>query len=137
MGLKEKRSIHQFKEEVYPGLKEQIISVVGTPVEINVDWDALAIDKKEHLYRECIPKVFFEPLLVALRRVCADELGKNALAAALKRVLIKNSNQLYSPKGFVFQGGELVLDHSPVSNVLPRDIEARAAKIEEILSDAL
>jgi hypothetical protein len=134
-GLKEKRAAKDFQEKSFPKLAKEINSVVGAEVPIEVDWDSIAVDGYADLYEEGFTKVFFTPLLEALKSICADEMGKTALKDALKKVVIKNSSNSYSPSNFSFADGVLVIDHSPTTNI--DDTKDRTKKIVKLLEDAL
>lgn len=113
MGLAERRAIKKFEDETYPKLKAQIDSVAGFEVAVDVDWGTLAEDDYGHLYDEALPKVFFKPVIEALREICIDEMGRQALEEGLKRVDIRWTGS----KRMDFVDGVLTLDHSPVSNI--------------------
>jgi hypothetical protein len=134
-GLKEKRAIKNFQEKSYPKLTKEINSIAGTDVPIEVDWDSIAVDGYSELYEEGFTKVYFTPLADALKGICADDMGKTALKEALKKVVIKNSSDSYSPSNFSFADGVLVIDHSPTSNLA--DTKDRTDKIVKLLEDAM
>jgi hypothetical protein len=113
VGLAERRAIKKFEDELYPELKAQIDAVAGFSVDMNVDWATLAEADYAHLYDEALPKVYFTPILEALREVCVDQMGKDALKEGLKRVDVRWSGQ----KQLDFADGVLTVDHSPVSNI--------------------
>jgi hypothetical protein len=134
-GLKEKRAVKDFQEKSFPKLTKEINSVAGIDVPIEVDWDSIAVDGYSDLYEEGFTKVYFTPLLDALKGICADDMGKTALREALKKVVIKNSSNSYSPSNFSFADGVLVIDHSPTTNL--NDTKDRTKKIAKLLEDAL
>ena len=100
-----------------------------------MDWDSIAVDDYADMYEEGFTKVYFTPLLDALKEICADDMGKDALKNALKKVVIKNSSNSYSPSNFSFADGVLVIDHSPTTNI--DDTKERTKKIVKLLEDAL
>jgi hypothetical protein len=134
-GLKEKRAVKEFQENAYPKLKKEIDTVAGLDVPIDVDWTSIAVKDYAHLYDEGFTKVYFTPLLNALKEICADEMGKTALKTALKKVVIKNSSNSYSPSKFSFTDGILVIDHSPTTNL--GDIKDRTSKLVKLFESAL
>jgi hypothetical protein len=134
-GLKEKRAVKDFQDKSFPKLTKEINAVAGTDIPVEVDWDSLAVDGYSDLYEEGFTKVYFTPLLDALKEICADDMGKTALKEALKKVVIKNSSNSYSPSNFSFSDGVLVIDHSPTSNL--NDTKERTKKIAKLLEDAL
>jgi hypothetical protein len=134
-GLKEKRAVKNFQEQTFPKLTQQINTVANVDVPVEVDWDSIAVDDYADMYEEGFTKVYFTPLLDALKEICADDMGKDALKNALKKVVIKNSSNSYSPSNFSFADGVLVIDHSPTTNI--DDTKERTKKIVKLLEDAL
>jgi len=134
-GLKEKRAVKDFQDKSFPKLTKEIKAVAGTDIPLEVDWNSLAVDGYSDLYEEGFTKVYFTPLLDALKEICADDMGKTALKGALKKVVIKNSSNSYSPSNFSFSDGVLVIDHSPTTNL--DDTKERTKKIAKLLEDAL
>ncbi|MCB9061134.1 MAG: hypothetical protein H6622_06405 [Halobacteriovoraceae bacterium] len=118
MGLKEKRAIKEVEDSLFPGIKDQICSILGYEPEINVHWEQLAEDGKDHLYATSIPKVYFEPLTGALQEICADDMGKEAIAGLLKKIVIKNEGEIWSASQWVsLEGDTLILNHQTCTNV--------------------
>ncbi|MEM6994330.1 MAG: hypothetical protein AAF721_27695 [Myxococcota bacterium] len=131
MGLAERRAIKKFEDEHFPKYKEQIDAVAGFDVEVHVEWGTLAADDYAHLYDEALPKVYFEPVIEALREICIDELGKDALREGLRRVDLKWSGS----KRLGFEGGVLTVDHSPVSNL--DYVDERKRELQKALEKSL
>lgn len=138
MGLAEKRAAKEFQEKRYPQLKQDIDAAAKFGVEVEVKWDQLATDDQAHLYDECWPKVYFKPLIEALKAITVDDLGREALQGALKKILIRNEGQIsYGDRmaHFSTTEGLLVLDHKPTTNV--DDVKDRTKGIQKTLEDAL
>lgn len=131
MGLAEKRAIKELQEKVYPELKQKLDQAAKFPVTIDVQWDTLAAEGYSHLLVDSIPKVYFNPLIEALKSICADDLGQQALQGALKKVVFRNSGST----DISFADGQLLVDHDPVTNI---DYwEERRDTIIKILEKAL
>jgi hypothetical protein len=135
MGLKERRAISEFEQSLFPRLKKDIDAAAGFEVPLDVKWEALAVDDYAHMYDECIPKIYFEPLVQALKAITVDAMGKQALKAGLKSVVVTNSGQYHSSSGFTFEGGVLTIDHRNCTNV--DYVDERAAGIQQLLEKAL
>ena len=136
MGLAERRAAKEFETKVFPGWKDKIIGVAQFDVPLEVDWEALAAPDYAHLYAECWPKVYFQPLVQALTAVCVDDMGKDALRAALKKIVVTNrSDNSYGRSAVKFEGGILTIDHLPCSNV--DQIDERSDAIQKSLEAAL
>lgn len=136
MGLKERRVVKNFQDTKFPEIRKRIEGAAGFEVEMDIDWDRLSEDDMGHMFDENIPQVYFEPLILAFQKICIDDMGKEALKAGLKKVVIKNQSGNYYPDSAIsFTGGVLTVDHLPNSNV--GDVKARADKIEDIISRSL
>ena len=136
MGLKERRAITDFQTAKYPELEKAILDAAAMPVEIQVDWDSLAIEGSSHLYAECIPAIYFAPLTGALKSITADAMGAEALKSALKKIIIHNKgNVSAAAKVATFADGVLTLDHKPTTNV--GQAKERETAIRNLLENAL
>jgi hypothetical protein len=136
MGLAERRAIKAFQDGKYPGLKKDIDAAAGFEVAVEVDWESLAKEDYAHMYEEAFPKVYFLPLIDALRDIGSDDLGKQALRANLKKVVLKNTASHYSPQAAIsFEGGVLCVDHCPVTNI--DDVRERKEYIVRVMEKAL
>jgi hypothetical protein len=135
MGLNERRAVEEFKTNHFPAFKKQVDQAAGFEVPMTVEWTTLAADGYSHLYNETYPKIFFEPLIAALKAVCSDQMGKDAVKGGLKKIVIHNSGGNSGPTGFSFESGTLTLDHLPCTNV--DDVSARTDGIKTLLENGL
>lgn len=133
MGLAEKRAIHEFQEKTFPELKAAIEKAADLKVEIAIQWETLAEPDYAHMYTEAFTKVYFRPLIDALTKICSDDMGKQAIKGALKKITICNSGKHYGGSAFSFTGGELKIDHQPVSNI--DDVEIRTNYLVKLLEE--
>jgi hypothetical protein len=117
MGLAERRVAKEFQDTLFPGFKKEIDQALGFDIPVEVNWESLCEEGSSHLYLECWPKVYFLPLLDALKSVGSDNMGKEALKATLKKIVIQNLNGNSSYSGYSFSDGILVLDHKGTTNV--------------------
>ncbi len=115
MGLAERRITMEFQQNVFPGLKKQIDEAAGFEVPVEVDWENIAESEKSQFYKEFWPAVYFEPLIQAMRALCADDLGKEAVKAALKKVEITDSKTKDIREGISFESGVLRIDQRLVN----------------------
>ncbi|MBK8014294.1 MAG: hypothetical protein IPK13_23465 [Deltaproteobacteria bacterium] len=136
MGLKERRAIAELQNTKYPELEKAIQEAAKMPIEIQVDWESLAIEGSSHLYAECIPEIYFKPLVEALKSITADDMGAEALKGSLKKIVIQNKSEISSAtKVATYSGGVLTLDHKPTTNV--GQVQDREKAIRTILENAL
>jgi len=132
MGLQEKRALKTFQDGNYQKLTSEINTLAGFPLEFEVKWETLALDEYAEMYEECFPKVYFTPLINAIKEIAADDMGKEALKEALKKVVIKNEGGYYSAfSAYAFDGGVLTIDHQPFNNV--DNITERSTVVGELL----
>jgi hypothetical protein len=135
MGLAERRAVERFKSDDYPQWKAKIDQVSGFEVPVEVAWDELAVDEYASSYARFFPQVYFQPLLDALAAITEDEIGKSALRQGLKKIIVRNSDEYHSTRGFAFDEGVLTIDHKPHTNV--DDGPERAKGLQQILESGL
>ncbi len=136
MGLKEKRVVKEFQDEHYENYKKQVNEAAKFDVNMEVDWDSLAVEGSSHLYLECWPKVYFQPLIQALQLITADDMGAEALKESLKGIVIKNNSDCSNASRWCqFENGIITLDHKPTTNV--DQIDDRAKALQSQLEDSL
>jgi hypothetical protein len=118
MGLLEKRALKAFQDGSYKTLTDEINAIAGYTIEFEVNWETLALDEYAEIYDDSFTKVYFTPLIAALKEITADDMGKEALKEALKKVVIKNEGGfVYGSNAYSFSNGVLTIDHVPFSNV--------------------
>lgn len=123
MGLAERRATEEFKSKRLPELTAHIETIVGRPVPIDVEWNQLAYQGNDIPYHEVWTKLFFTPVIDALRRIGRDPLGREALSAGVKRIAFLNCKHAYSPAAAItFVEGVIEIDHDyyNVDDVGPR-----------------
>ena len=132
MGLQERRAVKAFQDDSYQKLTGEINTLAGFPIEFEVNWDTIALDDYSHMYEECFPKVYFTPLINAVKEITTDDMGKEALKESLKKVIIKNeAGNVYGSNAYAFSGGVLTIDHQPFSNV--DNITERSEELSKLL----
>lgn len=131
MGLNERRATKAFQDTKLPALKADLDAAAGFALELEVAWDSLATADYAHLYDEAWSKVYFLPLTEALKGITIDDMGKEALKAGLKKVVIRDEGSSWPD----FEGGVLTLKFPAVANL--DDGADRAKTIRELLEKAL
>ncbi|MGD1840955.1 MAG: hypothetical protein ACFB0B_08680 [Thermonemataceae bacterium] len=136
MGLKEKRAIKEVEDNQYPAFKQKVADIIGFEVALEINWESLAREGSDHIYKEGFEKVFVTPTLEAFESICQDDMGKEAIKEALKKIVIKDENDHFSYTQWVdFKEGILTLDHKIDTNL--DDIAARKGSLQETLESAL
>src|SRR6476469_4460947 len=87
MGLNERRKIKELQDVTFPGRVKEIEEICGKPIPYEVDWDSLADDAEGLNF---IDNISCHRLNMALRVICQDEIGKQAVRDGLKKVKLKN-----------------------------------------------
>ena len=103
MGLNERRKIKELQDVTFPGRVKEIEEICGAPIPYEVDWDSLADDMEGLNF---IDNLSCHRLNMALRMICQDDMGKQAVREGLKLVKLKNVKDLASKK-MEFAGGVL------------------------------
>ena len=123
MGLKENRFTKTFQEEQFPQLKGQINEAAGFDVPLNIEWEKLFEDRFMHLYNDSYPKIYFFPIIEALKD-------------SLKEIHITNTVDHHNPSNaYSFTDGVLTFDHSPINNA--DDVDRRTSVLVELLENNL
>jgi hypothetical protein len=87
MGLAERRKIKEIQDEVLPGRVKEIEEICGKPIPYEVDWDSLADDAAGLNF---LDNLSCHRLNMALRTICIDDMGKEAVREGLKLIKLKN-----------------------------------------------
>lgn len=115
MGLAERRAIKAFQDTTYPELEQQIHAAAGTAIPIEVDWSSLAFDGYAESYAECLPKVFFIPLIKGFEKITFDDMGKEAVKDGISKIVVQG-NADYTRDWAKLEGKVLTVVHG-FSNV--------------------
>lgn len=103
MGLAERRKIKELQETTFPERVKEIEEICGKAIPYEVDWESLADDAEGLNF---IDNLSCHRLNMALRVICLDDLGKEAVREGLKLVKLKNVKDKAEMK-ITFEGGVL------------------------------
>ena len=87
MGLTERRKIKELQEVTLPGRVREIEEICGKAIPYEVDWESLADDAEGLNF---LDNLSCHRLNMALRTICVDELGKDAVRQTIRLVRLKN-----------------------------------------------
>src|SRR3954468_22432364 len=87
MGLNERRRMEELKTVTFPGRVKEIEEICGKAIPYDVDWQSLADDAQGLNF---IDNLSCHRLNMALRVICCDDMGKEAVREGLKSVKLKN-----------------------------------------------
>lgn len=103
MGLNERRKIKELQDNVFPERVKEIHDICGKQIPYEVDWDSLADDLEALNF---IDNISCHRLNMALRPICSDSMGKQAVRDGLKLIKLKNVKDK-SDVSLTFEGGTL------------------------------
>ena len=136
MGLAERRATKEFQDKSLPALKAEIEKLAGFAVPIDINWEQLAREDYADSYDENWKKVYFQPVINALKKITRDDMGRDAVKSGLKKIILCNTKGAYSAESAItFTGGEITIDHDPISNV--DYVDDRTDHLVKILEKAL
>jgi len=87
MGLNERRKIKELQETTLPGRVKEIEEICGKAIPYEVDWDSLADDAEGLNF---LDNISCHRLNMALRTICIDDMGKEAVREGLRLIKLKN-----------------------------------------------
>ena len=108
MGLNERRKVKELQDVTFPGRVKEIEEICGTPIPYDVDWDSLTDDAEGLNF---IDNISCHRFNMALRIICQDDMGKQAVRDGLKLVKLRNVKD-QAAKKISFTGGVLEM-HCP------------------------
>ncbi len=141
LGLAERRALSDYQEKVYPELLKEVHAAAGFEVPLDVKWEAIARVGEADKYMDegYWTKIFFKPLAGALSGISQDDMGKEALKAKLKQIVITFDEATAPasnyPNGVTFDGGILTINFTPYSNV--DDVQPRIEAIRSVMEPKL
>ncbi|MDY7232459.1 hypothetical protein [Hyalangium rubrum] len=112
MGLAEKRAVAAYQKDKFPGWKQKLNEISGIELELDIAWDQLAKEGYSAEYGNMFDYNFFQPLEGALKSICQDDLGRDALKAKIKKVQITSTRSWCSLEAKV-NGDTLHVDADP------------------------
>jgi hypothetical protein len=87
MGLDERRRVKELQDVTLPGRVKDIEEICGAPISYEVDWDSI---KDDATALNFLDNISCHRLNMALRGICTDDMGKEAVRDGLKLVKLKN-----------------------------------------------
>ena len=103
MGLAERRKIKEFQDTILPGRVKEIEEICGAPIPYDVDWETFSDDLEALHYMD---NVSCHRLNMALRVICQDDMGKEAIRDVVKKIKLKNVKDV-GAKSLSFGDGAL------------------------------
>ena len=127
MGLNERRKMKELQETLLPGRVKEIEEICGTPVTYEVDWDSF--DTYEAL--NFLDNTSCHRVNMALRVICQDAMGKEAVRDGLKLIKLKNVKDK-AAMTLTFEGGILEMHNVYAERIYPSDNEIREVLLKKL-----
>jgi hypothetical protein len=103
VGLNEKRKLKELQDVTFAERTKELLEITGSPIKYEVDWASLADDLEGMNF---VDNLSCHRTNMALRVICADALGKDAVKDGLKTIKLKNVKNKGDMK-IAFSGGVL------------------------------
>ena len=103
MGLNERRKIKELEETTLPERVKEIEEICGKPIPYEFDWASLEDDLEGLNF---LDNLSCHRLNMALRTICVDDMGKEAVREGLNLVKLKNVKDK-ADMSISFEGGVL------------------------------
>lgn len=103
MGLAERRKMKDLQDTVLPEREKEIVEICGGSIPYEVEWDSFADDLEGLNFMD---NLSCHRLNMALRTICIDDMGKEAVRDGLRWVRLRNVKQRDQMK-IAFTGGTL------------------------------
>jgi hypothetical protein len=87
VGLEERRKIKELEEQVLPGRVAEIEEICGRAIPYEVDWASFDGDLQGLTF---LDNISCHRLNMALRGICSDDLGKQAVRETVQKVRLRN-----------------------------------------------
>jgi hypothetical protein len=108
MGLQERRMIQELTDKVLPERSQEIAEICGVPIPYEVDWASLDHDAQALKF---LDNTACHRLNMALRMICHDEMGREAVRDGLRAVRLRNVAEP-AQRHIHFEGGVLDLHNA-------------------------
>lgn len=137
LGLADRRVIAAYQERVLPGLLREIHQAAGFELPVEIEWENVVVEPvighgDRFTEPEFFTDIYFRPLIEALKSITRDQMGREALRAGLKRVVIAYRPWEEHP---LFENGVLSLRWRAWTNAA--DVAYRTRQIVEVLEKGL
>src|SRR5438128_1431139 len=87
MGLAERRKIKELQDTTFPERTAELAEITGGSMGYEVDWDSFSDDLEGLNF---LDNLSCHRTNMALRVICSDDLGKEAVQEGLKLIKLKN-----------------------------------------------
>lgn len=90
MGLAEKRLAESIKTDKLPAFESTLNSIAGYPIKVDIDWNTFTAYDQYPLSRL---EIVFDDLSSFVKKICQDDMGKEALKEKMTTISLINTDQ--------------------------------------------
>jgi hypothetical protein len=146
LGLAERRAIKEYQDKKFPSVEKSIHDAAHYDVKLDVQWEKIARvgEADRYMLDEYWGQTIFQPLTAALKSVASDDMGRDALKKALKKIVVTYNPDTAPasnwPNGLTFEKGTLTINFAPYSNVgdeTSSNFKERVKAIKDLLESKL
>lgn len=125
MGLAEKRLIQRLSAEVIPAHERELLAITGSPLSITIDWTYFL---ENAVASEGLEQWGLPTIAQALRRICADDVGRSALVGAVQGIRLSQWPATW-PAGTIADGNlDLTWDWAGPERFSADQLEAQLSR---------
>jgi hypothetical protein len=143
LGLAERRALKEYQDTQFPEIKKGIETAAGFAIALDIKWEQIAKVGQSNSYKddEYWGTTIFKPLTAALQSVASDKMGKEALKAKLKKIVIMHDENTAPASNFenglTFVAGVLTINWTPYSNVDENFAKERVKALKDFIETKL
>lgn len=90
MGLAEKRTAESIKSEKLPEFEAKLKGIAGYDIKVDIDWNTFTAYDQYPLSR--LGDFIFDDLASFVKKICADDMGKEALQDKMTTIQLINTD---------------------------------------------
>lgn len=95
MGLAEKRLAEEIKTDKLPAFESKLNERAGYPIKVDIDWASFTAFDQYPLSRL---DIVFNDIEGFVKKICQDDMGKEALKEKMSTIHISNTDQIEALK---------------------------------------
>lgn len=107
MGLEERRKIKELQDITIPERTAELAEITGGAISYHIDWDSFADDLEGLNFMD---NLACHRINMALRVICSDDLGKEAVVDAVKSIALRNTKDA-SDRSMSLEGGTFAMQY--------------------------
>lgn len=85
MGLQERKAAQAIKEQYFDAYQKELNEIVGKELPIEINWESFDLNAVKF-----IPSVCLQRTVDAFKRLCSDDMGKEAVKESIQLITVEN-----------------------------------------------